>query len=291
LQAEAEKKEEEDDVVHSIVRPSKRARLHGPPSQDDDAHIEINLANADAPDEPGTDDDGADEDEGVQGAGAVGEKEVQAAISKPARTRRTKQELEPWDVDVGLRMREVFIKLQPLRQILEALEKAEDYKPAVAVRSQILEVAQELSSLPVCPGCLVEFPSKRCRDRGLESWKYVSKIVLCGYCKPSALTDFTKRHFQESAESLRRRVRAEVEMVLAADEVEKPEDLKKALTALNITYGRGSGPRTESRKRPGENTAWLIGQLYRSADRLAFEPTLHKERLVLLQSLRRLGAR
>ena len=188
----------------------------------------------------------------------VNKRKSEAPDEKPMRTRRKKEEVEPVSVDVGLRVRVVFGELQPLMQEKERQVHAEEYIPARDVRARILEVCEELSNLPVCPGCFVEVPAKACRDKGAESRKYLHEKVMCSYCRPNALRDFTAAHFEECMQSLRKRVRGQVEMVTRHPDAADTKALGKGLQALSTSYGCGGGLRNVKKN---VFLAWLFGPI------------------------------
>ena len=87
---------------------------------------------------------------------------------------------------------------------------------------------------------------------------------------------------EQAHDSLRRRVRTEVEMAmdsLNTDAVECKEAKRNALAssfdALEITFGQGG---TLKRKKKEVYLPWLCGQMYRTMQRLVPEPEWRQER-------------
>ena len=202
-------------------------------------------------------------------------------------SRRTKSQMQPDDVDVGLALVELIPRMRSLLEEKEALVTSEDYPAAHAKQAEIKELGAQLAALPVCPGCFIERPSAVARKRGREHW-----AVMCSHCGASSKTDFSDKHFDDLRQSLRRRVRAEIEMAQSKLPASCTNKMIAALTnsvrALKIEFGQGKGPRQHEKEIKSE---WLVGQVYRTLERLAPEPSLRSERRALLLALRCMEAR
>lgn len=117
------------------------------------------------------------------------------------------------DVDVGLRLLELIPNMQSLRTAKQDFLASEEFLAAHTKQEEIKALGTQLAALPVCSACFIERPSAAARLRGREHWGYHQRTVMCSHCGPEAKRDFSDNHFDELRTSLRRRVRAEIEMV------------------------------------------------------------------------------
>ena len=72
------------------------------------------------------------------------------------------------------------------------------------------------------------------------------------------------------------------------EELKMLKELQKMLNELTISYKSGGGPKNHAKQ---ISEMWLGGQMYRTLQRLLYEPELHRERHVLLRALRLLEAK
>ena len=221
----------------------------------------------------------------------VRESEESGPEVKCKRARRKKDEVLP-ETDVGMRLMDLMPQMLSLRASLREFVEADEFVAAHDKRQEILALGAEIHALPVCPCCFVELPSPSSRRHGAEVWRYQDGFVVCSPCGAHALYDFGADHFQLARDSLRHRVRAEIEMaqkvITDTCDAKISRGLQAALEDLQIVYGKGRGPKN-SGKQIGR--FWLAGQIYRTMERLSVEPDMRKERSALLLALRAMEIR
>ena len=98
--------------------------------------------------------------------------------------------------------------------------------------------------------------------------------MCCGYCGDNAACDFKRRHFEEGYDSLRRRVKGEIEMMLSmlpcTAQRKYVQLVKKSLKGLNVQQSAGKGPRLKRKKKFDKGAEgvfqrhvsrdWLVGE-------------------------------
>ena len=230
------------------------------------------------------------EDDEKEGETATGRKRKRTDDKQKKRCRRTKAMMQPPDLDVGWKLRELIPELLQQREILDQLIKDDDNVAAHRQRQTVLQIGARILRLPVCPGCFMEVPSTAARNQGSESWRFHNQATWCSFCGKTGLQDFTRTHLEIAHKSLRRRVRGEIEKVLQVlpDSCGDLKALKQKLADLNIVFGVGGGCKAKKKK---PKKAWLVSQVGRTMERLLLEPSLRAERLAMLFALRCLEVR
>lgn len=107
--------------------------------------------------------------------------------------------------------------------------------------------------------------------------RYVKHMMACGYCGDNAVFDFKKHHFDAVYDSLRRRVRTEIDMILsilpetAQEKIVKK--VRKQLGDLNIEVAAGKVPRLKRKRKDKQSGKlglsprhvcrdWLVGECF-----------------------------
>ena len=149
----------------------------------------------------------------------------------------------------------------------------------------------------MCLACWQEAPAPKARAAAGERWYYRSHRLVCSFCGSGTklfFLDGSNTHHLAAHQSLRSRVRAELE--LALDNVpesctqKEEKELKSSMKALSIKFGSGRGPRYRCRQDCLQVGA-LVARIHRTLERLLPEPSLREERRALLLALRALNVR
>jgi hypothetical protein len=198
---------------------------------------------------------------------------------------------EAADDDAGLALLRLVPQISfAASQISIALE-ADDLEEAGRKQACMRALIEELSKSSVCVGCWVETPSAAACHLGVETWIHApgkKMKVLCSHCTKRAVMDGSLKHHQGGLDSLRRRAYAEAEMALELVPCDVwPSkgrlDLKRQTNALKPRLGHGGGMKRGDKVL---HKGWLVGQLYRSCERLALEPLLRQQREALRLALK-----
>ena len=209
--------------------------------------------------------------------------------------RKPKKRKKESDVDVAQEFFARIPKIYELREVLDGLVAAERFVPeAQDKKAELLEELKHMEELSVCMSCWIEAPSAKARKFGAEWWHHVNHRMLCARCgRTATCNDGSQNSMKQACESLRRRVRAELEMALehlpeSCDSTMRKK-LKAATRDLEVKFGVGKAPRQVETKKV--QLAWLATQLHRTRERLLPEKWAVQERSALLLALEALELR